>query len=49
MNANTSLDNAQKANKELVKAQEYQKGRGLLIGCIFISLGLFLIYYDYAL
>ena len=35
--------------KELVKSQEYQKGRGIFIGGIFITLGLFLIYYDWAL
>ena len=44
-----SVSNIQKANKELVISQEYQKGRGLLIGFIFICLGLFIIYYDYAL
>lgn len=49
MNASESLNNAKEANKQLIIAQEYQKGRGLMIGAIFIMLGLFLIYYDYAL
>ena len=43
-----SVDNIQKANKELIVSQEYQKGRGLTIGIIFIILGIFLLYYDYA-
>jgi len=48
-NASESLNNIVSANKELVKSQEYQKGRGIMIGCIFILLGLFLVYYDYTL
>lgn len=48
MNLSTqSVDNIQKANKELLISQEYQKGRGLMIGLIFVLLGLFLIFYDY--
>jgi len=50
MNLSTqSVDNINKANKELKISQEYQKGRGLIIGIIFIMLGLFLLYYDYTL
>lgn len=50
MNLSTqSVDNIQKANKELKISQEYQKGRGLMIGLIFVLLGVFLIYYDYAI
>jgi len=50
MNLSTqSTDNINKANKELKISQEYQKGRGFMIGTIFLILGLFLIYYDYAL
>lgn len=49
MNLSTqSTDNISKANKELKISQEFQKGRGLMIGMIFILLGLFLLYYDYA-
>jgi len=48
-NSQTSLENIKDANKELVISQEYQKGRGITIGLIFIVLGLFLIYYDYTL
>jgi len=48
MNLSTqSVDNIQKANKELIISQEYQKGRGLMIGLIFLLLGLFLLFYDY--
>lgn len=50
MNLSTqSTDNISKANKELKISQEYQKGRGVMIGMIFLILGLFLLYYDYAL
>lgn len=50
MNLSTqSTDNISKANKELKISQEYQKGRGLMIGMIFFTLALFLLYYDYAL
>jgi len=50
MNLSTkSTENISKANKELKISQEYQKGRGLVIGMIFFVLGLSLIYYDYAL
>ena len=45
-NAVSSLENVQSANKELVISQEYQKNRGLIIGLIFIILGLMLLYYD---
>lgn len=44
-----STENISKANKELKISQEYQKGRGLMIGIIFVVLGLFLLYYDYTL
>jgi len=48
MNLSTkSVENIQTANKELLISQEYQKGRGLMIGLIFVLLGLFLIFYDY--
>ena len=42
-----AVENIQTANKELLISQEYQKGRGLMIGLIFVLLGLFLIFYDY--
>jgi hypothetical protein len=44
-----STENVREGNKELKISQEYQKGRGLVIGMIFLVLGLFLIYYDYAI
>ena len=48
-NSEVSLTNIEQGNKELVKAQEYQKGRGIMYGLIFILLGLFLILYDYTI
>ena len=45
-NSLKSVDNMEKGNKELTKAKEYQKGRGFIIGLIFIILGLFLILSD---
>jgi hypothetical protein len=42
------VENIDKGNKQLVQAHEYQKGRGLFIGMMFIILGLFLIFYDYS-
>ena len=45
-NSIKSVDNVEQGNKHLTKAKEYQKGRGLMIGLIFIILGLFLILYD---
>ena len=42
MNLSTqSVDNIQKANKELLISQEYQKGRGLMIGLIFVLLEIY--------
>lgn len=43
------MENIEEGNKELKKAQEYQKGRGICYGIIFMLLGLFLILYDFAL
>lgn len=48
-NSEVSLTNVEQGNKELVKAQEYQKGRGIMYGLIFILLGLFLLLYDYTI
>jgi t-SNARE complex subunit (syntaxin) len=48
-NSETSVQNVEEGNKHLVKAQEYQKGRGVCIGMIFIILGLFLLFYDYTI
>ena len=45
-NSFKSVDNIEQGNKHLTKAKEYQKGRGLTIGLIFIILGLFLILSD---
>ena len=45
-NSFKSVDNIEQGNKHLTKAKEYQKGRGLTIGLIFIILGLFLIISD---
>lgn len=45
-NSFKSIDNVEQGNKHLTKAKEYQKGRGLIIGLIFIILGLFLIISD---
>ncbi len=45
-NSIASLDNINQGNKHLKKAQEYQKGKGFILGLIFIGLGLFLILYD---
>ena len=45
-NSFKSIDNVEQGNKHLTKAKEYQKGRGLIIGLIFIVLGLFLILSD---
>ena len=45
-NSFKSIDNVEQGNKHLTKAKEYQKGRGLTIGLIFIILGLFLILSD---
>jgi t-SNARE complex subunit (syntaxin) len=45
-NSFKSVDNVEQGNKHLTKAKEYQKGRGLIIGIIFIILGLFLIISD---
>ena len=45
-NSLKSIDNIEEGNKHLSKAKEYQKGRGFMIGLIFIILGLFLILAD---
>ena len=45
-NSLSSLQNIEEGNKHLEKAKEYQKGRGFMIGIIFVILGLFLILYD---
>ena len=45
-NSIASLDNIKEGNIHLKKAQEYQKGKGFILGLIFIGLGLFLILYD---
>lgn len=45
-NSLSSLNNIEEGNKHLEKAKEYQKGRGFIIGVIFVILGLFLIIYD---
>ena len=41
-NSYRSVESVERGNKELKKAKEYQKGRGLIIGIIYIILGLFL-------
>ena len=48
-NSFVSVDNIEQGNKELKKAKEYQKGRGICYGLIFMLLGMFLILYDYIL
>ena len=45
-NSYRSVESVERGNKELKKAKEYQKGRGLIIGIIYIILGLFLIIKD---
>jgi hypothetical protein len=45
-NSYRSVESVERGNKELKKAKEYQKGRGLLTGIIYIILGLFLIIKD---
>lgn len=45
-NSIKSVENIEQGNKHLSQAKEYQKGRGLIIGIIFIILGLFLIISD---
>jgi len=45
-NSINSLENIDKGNEHLKKAHEYQKGRGLYVGLLFIILGLFLLLYD---
>ena len=45
-NSYRSVESVERGNKELKKAKEYQKGRGLIIGIVFIILGLFLLIYD---
>ena len=45
-NSFQSVGNIEQGNKHLTKAKEYQKGRGLTIGLIFIILGLYLILTD---
>ena len=48
-NSEVSVTNIEEGNKQLKIAQEYQKGRGIMYGAIFIILGLFLILYDYTI
>ena len=45
-NSLKSIDNIEEGNKHLTKAKEYQKGRGFIIGIVFIILGLFLLLSD---
>ena len=45
-NSFKSVENVEQGNKHLKQAKEYQKGRGLIIGVVFIILGLFLLIYD---
>ena len=45
-NSINSIENIDKGNEHLKKAHEYQKGRGLTVGIIFIILGIFLLLYD---
>ena len=45
-NSLKSIDNIEEGNKHLKKAKEYQKGRGFIIGIVFILLGLFLLLSD---
>ena len=45
-NSFKSIDNIDEGNKHLNKAKEYQKGRGFIIGIVFIVLGLFLLLSD---
>ena len=45
-NSLKAVDNIEEGNKQLNKAKEYQKGRGFIVGIIFIILGLFLILAD---
>ena len=45
-NSFKSVENVKQGNKHLRQAKEYQKGRGLIIGIIFIVLGLLLLLYD---
>jgi hypothetical protein len=45
-NSLKSVDNIEEGNKHLTQAKEYQKGRGFIIGLMFIILGLFLILSD---
>ena len=45
-NSFRSVESVQRGNKELKQAKKYQKGRGLIIGIIFIILGLILIIKD---
>ena len=40
-NSLKSIDNIEEGNKHLTKAKEYQKGRGFMIGLIFIILGFY--------
>ena len=45
-NSFKSVENVEQGNKHLKQAKEYQKGRGIIIGIVFIILGLFLLIYD---
>ena len=45
-NSFKSIDNIEAGNKHLNKAKEYQKGRGFIIGIVFIILVLFLLISD---
>ena len=45
-NSFKSVENVEQGNKHLKQAKEYQKGRGLIIGVVFIILGLFLLIFD---
>ena len=45
-NSFKSVENVEQGNKHLRQAKEYQRGRGLTVGLIFIMLGLLLLLYD---
>lgn len=45
-NSFKSVESVERGNKELKQAKQYQKGRGLIIGIVFIVLGLLLLLHD---
>ena len=42
-----AVQNAEEAHRHLKKAQEYQKGSGLLYAAIYFAMGTALLVYDY--